>query len=495
MNLADERLKELDNPSLTSDERALIRCRIAADLIHSGQYEKAREALGNMWGGVGVRPILEGLEETTAAEVLLQCGSLTACLGTSKRIEGAQEAAKDLLSEARRLFEAHALQARVAEAEHELSVCYWRAGAFDEARVLLQEAAQRLGEEDSEQKAKIFIRSTVVEVSAGRYHEALKILETAEALFNKASDALKGRWHAQMALVLRRLWVAEGRPDYLDRSIIEFTAAIYHFEQAGHERYCANNLNNLAPLLARLGRYTEAHEQLDRAQLIFTRLRDTGSLAQVDETRARAFIAEKRYREASRIIAGVIKILEKAGEYALLSDALTLQGVSWARLGSFEGSISVLRRAVKIARDSGALTSAGLASLTLIEEHGEKRLAEAELYEIYCDADASLKKTQDAENIARLRACAAIVIRRLANVPLRDRNFNLYSAVRVFEARLIGQALEEAGGSVTKAARLLGVRYQTFTHLLNTRHKKLLKKRTPPKKRQKSIIKKPSDIS
>ena len=102
MNLADERLKGLDNPSLASDERALIRCGIAADLIHSGQYEKAREALGDLWGGVGARPNLKGLAETMAAEVLLQCGSLTACLGTSKRIEGAQEAAKDLLSEANR---------------------------------------------------------------------------------------------------------------------------------------------------------------------------------------------------------------------------------------------------------------------------------------------------------------------------------------------------------------------------------------------------------
>jgi hypothetical protein len=46
MNLADERLKELDNPSLTDNERILLRCRVAGDLIHIGQYEAAREALG-----------------------------------------------------------------------------------------------------------------------------------------------------------------------------------------------------------------------------------------------------------------------------------------------------------------------------------------------------------------------------------------------------------------------------------------------------------------
>jgi hypothetical protein len=53
MNLADERLKELDNPSLTENERVLLRCRVAADLIHKGQYEAAREALGELWLGIG----------------------------------------------------------------------------------------------------------------------------------------------------------------------------------------------------------------------------------------------------------------------------------------------------------------------------------------------------------------------------------------------------------------------------------------------------------
>ena len=82
MNLTDSRLKGLDNPNLTPDERALLRCGVAADLIHGGQYEKARAALGDLWRGVGVRPNVEGLEEATAAEVLLRCGTLTECFGT-----------------------------------------------------------------------------------------------------------------------------------------------------------------------------------------------------------------------------------------------------------------------------------------------------------------------------------------------------------------------------------------------------------------------------
>jgi tetratricopeptide (TPR) repeat protein len=319
---------------------------------------------------------------------------------------------------------------------------------------------------------------------------SLNILKEAEPVFSSANDALKGRWHGQKALVLDKLATAEGNADRYDSAIIEYTAAIYHYEQARHERYCGNNLNNLAMLLYKLGRYREAHEHLDRAQLIFTKLKDTGSLAQVDETRARVLVAEKRYKDADRILADVIKTFDAGGESALLADALTLQGVVWARLGAFDSSVNILRQAVKVAQGSGALTSAGLAALTLIEEHGATpRLPESELVKVYARADELLKGTQDAEDITRLRACARTVIKRLSGLELRDKNFSFYSAVRKYEARLIEQALAEADGSVSRAAKILGLSHQTLGYLLRNRHRKLADKRTPVKKRLRSIIK------
>jgi tetratricopeptide (TPR) repeat protein len=337
------------------------------------------------------------------------------------------------------------------------------------------------------------IRRTVVEIWENRYYEALSILKEAEPVFASAGDALKGRWHGQMALILIRLALVEGDTDYADRAIIEFTAAIYHYEQAGHERYCATNLNNLAMTLYKLGRYREAHKSLDRAQLIFTKLKDAGSLAQADETRARVLVAEKKYRDADRIIGSVIKTFEAGGESALLADALTVQGVVWARLGGFAGSINILRRAVDVAQQSGALTQAGQAALTLIEEHGATwRLPESEVIKVYSRADGLLRDTQDAEDITRLRACARIVIRRLSGMQLHDKNFSFYSAVQEVEARLIEQALELEGGSVTRAAQRLGLKRQSLAHMLQVRHKKLLDKRTPPIPRGRGIIKKDS---
>lgn len=491
MTLADERLKELDNPSFTTNERILLRCRIAADFTHAGQYEAAREALGELWPGIGERPDVKKLPPAVAAEVLHQCGALTGLLGGARNVSGAQERAKDLLTEAVRKFQSQGKYQKASEAQCELGACYWRLGAHDDARVTMREALKPLTDSDAELKARILIRLTLAEIWDNKYYEALNILKEAEPVFESASDALKGRWHGQKGLVLRRLATAEGQADYFDKAIIEYTAAIYHYERAKHERYCALNLNNLAFLLYKLGRCADAHEHLDRAQFIFTKLKDAGNLAQVDETRARVLVAEKRYRDADRLIAGVIKTFEQGGESGLLADAFTVQGVVWARLGVVDSSVSVLRKAMKVGQASGAITNAGHAALTLIEEHGATwLLSDSELVKIYRRADELLKGTQDAEDVARLRACAHAVIKRLAGMQLHDRNFTLYGAVHELEAKLIEQALEEAEGSITRAAKLLGLKHQSFSHMLHTRHKGLREKRTPPEKRRRSIIKK-----
>jgi tetratricopeptide (TPR) repeat protein len=211
----------------------------------------------------------------------------------------------------------------------------------------------------------------------------------------------------------------------------------------------------------------------------------------VDETRARVLVAEKKYREADRIIADVIKIFETGGESGLLADALTIQGVVWARLGSFDGSIKILKQAIRVAQDSGAAVSAGLAALTLIEEHGTAWwLSESELAKIYRRAHDFLKGTQDTEDKERLLACALIAVRRLSGMQIHDKNFSFYGAVHELEAKLIEQALELEGGSITRTAKRLGLKRQTLSHMLQYRHKKLIDKRTPPIPRRQSIIKK-----
>lgn len=481
MDLAADILRQPDNPTLSANERALIRSEAAAGLIHAGQYEAARNVLGELWTGVGERPNLGGLkQQATKAEVLLRCGILSGWFGSARNISGSQEAAKDQISEAQRMFESLNLPVKVAEALYELGIVYWRLGAFDEARVVLTEAVGRIGDEDDALKAKVLIRRSLIETWANRYHEALDVLKEAEPFFSHLNDAFKGRWHGQMALALRRLGMAEERTDYLDRAILEHTAAIYHFEQAGHERYCAVDLNNLAMLLYRLGRYGEAHEHLDRAAAIFTRLKDPGNLAQVNETRARILVAEQRYTEAEKLIKSAIQVFEHNGEQWCLADALTIHATALARLGHNERSIAIFRRGMEVGANAGCLEKAGQAALSMIEEHGKERLSEIDIFETYRRANNFLKYTQDREDINRLRACSLTMGRRLLGAQLSDPDFSLPDVLHAYEARFIEQALNQAEGSVTRAARLLGFsHHSSLAKLLEGRHRQLLGKRTP----------------
>ena len=143
------------------------------------------------------------------------------------------------------------------------------------------------------------------------------------SLFDRVNDHyLTATFHFGFANVLNHLSSAENRTDYVDVALLEYTAASFHFEQAGHERYHACVENNLGFLFSTLGRFEDAHEHLDRAQMLMTRLKDNVHLAQVDETRARVLLAEGRTIEAEKTARSAVRRLEKGDELSLLAEAL-----------------------------------------------------------------------------------------------------------------------------------------------------------------------------
>jgi DNA-binding NtrC family response regulator len=416
MTLAETLLRQINNPKLSLDERALLRCRLAEELEYRGQYEAARNALGEWWQGVGQHPTIQGVTDLTVAEILLRLGTLSGWLGSANQVAESQEEAKDLISESIALFEQLGEQNKANAARSEIALCYWREGGFDEARILLDNVVSCANAEDTELKAKTLLRRVLVEFSTSRFHTALSILTEAVTIFDASKDhVLKGRFHGQLALVLKRIGTSEHRQDYLERAVIEYTAASYHFEQAGYTLFRARDENNLGFLLFIMGRYEEAGEHLDRARRLFVNFKDSGSIAQVDETRARLLLAQGNNDEAERVIRGAVRTFERGGEQSLLAESLTTQGVVLARLGRWEQSYGVLQRAMEVAEQAGAVEYAGRAALAMLEEHGERINAERrrKVYEL---ADEWLSRTQDAEDISRLRACARRVIAPKATV-------------------------------------------------------------------------------
>ncbi|HEV7843175.1 MAG TPA: sigma 54-interacting transcriptional regulator, partial [Pyrinomonadaceae bacterium] len=162
--------------------------------------------------------------------------------------------------------------------------------------------------------------------------------------------------------------------------------------------------NNLSRLLFLRGKFTEAHEHLDRAHLLFASLKDSVHTAQVDDSRARVLLAQKRNSEAEKVSRLAVRTLEKGGEQSLLAESLTTRGVALARLGKYEESRLTLERAMAVAAQAGDDEGAGVAALTIIEELSERMNTE-EMANLYERADGLLANTQNAETLARLRSC------------------------------------------------------------------------------------------
>ncbi|MDT5157593.1 MAG: hypothetical protein QOH51_1950 [Acidobacteriota bacterium] len=446
--------------------------------------------MGELWSRVGEHPDLNGLNPMSAAEVLLRAGTLTGWIGSVRQFEDAQGLAKNLITESITIFKAVPDKVKTAEAQSDLAICYWREGAHDEARVLLEEVRNNLFDENGDVKAVALLRSAMVEKVSNRLSESLHLLIEAAPLFETSGNhTIKGRFHNEYAQVLRRAGEMEGRGDYIDRALIEYAAASYHFEQAGHRRYQGCVENNLGFLFSTIGKFNQAHDHLDRAQALFTSLKDIAHLAGVDETRARVFLAEGREGEAEKFARAAVGVLERGGEQSLLAEALTTQGTALARLGRHEQARAALGRALEVAEAAGDGEGAGQAALTVIEELGEQ-LALRDLETTFGRAADLLAASRHPGNRERLLACARRVLFLMGVMPTPStwESFSFREAVRRCEARLIEGALRDSDGVVSRAAQLLGLTRQSLDSMLHRRHRRLLPLRTPSEPRRSSLM-------
>jgi diguanylate cyclase (GGDEF)-like protein len=407
LRLAVHSTQQLDESGLDPNARAALRCALSKELEEEGHYEAATSVLGGLWRGVGERPGVDGLGARARAEVLLRAGSLSSSISSVQRTAGKQEAAKDLISESLRLFESLGDAGSVAESEVELAWCYWREGAFKETRTMLRHAVQLLAEGGNPHvKAVALLRSAIVEVETDQLREALRILSDAAPLFESGDKhVLKGSFHNTLAVVYESLGRDQGAEEYVDRALVEYTAASFHFEQAGHARYHARVENNIGVLFYKIARFAEAYEHLRCARRLFAELGDGYNIAQVDETRARALLAQGKTVEAEELAKAVVRTLEGGDQQALLAEALTTHGVALGRLKRLEQAYAVLLRAAEMAEGVGDYEGAGCAALALMEEVGDC-LAPAEVRSLYERADQLLARSQNPEHLRRLRLCA-----------------------------------------------------------------------------------------
>jgi len=488
------------NRNLPLSERAALSCRLAKQLEKVCKYELAYEALAEFWPDQNESPSLESLDVLQRAEVLLRIGAIAGWLGSTDQIPGGQETAKNILTVSIEIFEDLERADKLSEARGDLALCYYREGAFDEARVQLRTALHILPEGNDDLEAILLVRAGIIEERTRRFNDALDFYKRAAPLVERSDDhALKGSFHFEYGHVLGWLAAPENREDYLDQALIEYAASSFHYEQAGNELALARVELNLGFVFFKVGRYGQAHDHLNVARHLFLKLKDAATAAQVDDTRARTLLAQGHAAEAERIARHAVRVLERGGQQALLAEGLTTQGVALARLGNHVRSKALLERAIEVAETVGDLEGAGRAKVSIIEEFGDKIPAK-ELITIYRSAIELLKNSQDPTTGKRLIACADKLLDtkgRLEDEGLESQEhtwegFSFKQHIRNGERTVIERALRDAGGSVTKAAHLLGFKHhQSLISLINTRHEELLNARTKVRKRRRHLFSPP----
>ena len=443
MALLTSLLRTVENHNLSVNERVEFFCDATRELEYRGEYEEAQRALRDFWPRIGEAPKVAGLEESTAAELLLRAGVLTGIIGAYRSIPEAQTIAKDLITQSHAIFESRQNEKKVAEARTELGFCHWRTHDLKEARACQKQALSLLTR-DSELKAKAVLRLSNVEHSAERDQLAFKILEKHARLFQRINNhTLKGCFHTAIGNRLENLADVEKRSDYIDRALIDYAAASYHFEKGKHRPYLASVENNLGFLYYKIKDYEQAHEHLDRARRIFGSLKDVGSAAQVDETRACVFLAQGRIKEAERRVLRALRVQERAGNVFLLTEALITYGRVLARGENCATAYGTFRRAIELADNAGLANRATEAIVAAYRELGE-HLVISERGQLLSGRGPGQDKLE-------------------------------------LEREVIKFALEQTNGKVTPAAQLAGMSHQAFTYALRTRHKDLQDKRKPPR--------------
>lgn len=413
-----------DRPDMGCNENIAFRCQAAKRLEEAGDYEGSREVLGERWLGPGKRPDLSGLDARASAELLLRVGLLSHRIAVTETKCGAQGDAKDLLSEAERLFRTLGDLEGEAAATVGLALCCWRKTELDEARIILTQLLERLVDSACEQRASAMVALAHVEWSAKNDDLALEIFRDCAPLIEAyAGHRLKAGYHSGLALVWRRL-------GEIDNALVEAAAASYHLEQAGDVRQCATLVNNTGNLLADAGRFDEAHQHFERARSLYDGLSDRVSAARVDESCAQVCLIVDRPSVAVDYARRAAGVLEGSEERSAYVKALVTLGCALARSGNGAAAWETFERAREVALNYLGEEATGKISVTMRDE--------------------------------------------LAPMLFGDPGMTYFSAYREFQRAMIKKALRETDWIVVKAAFKLGMKQQGLDQLLKGTHKEVM---------------------
>jgi hypothetical protein len=323
--------------------------------------------------------------------------------------------------------------------------------------------------------------------------QAHEHLDCARSLFARLKDAAHA---AQVDETRARLLLAEGRHAEAERLARASARAL---QGGGEQALLAEALTTQGIALARLGRRQEARGVFARASEVAERggnLEGAGlaELALLEELKDEFAPGEARavYASADRLLARTQSPDTVSRLRAVAHELITSEADSRAASGAgdvpgdgaADAPETLVRRACEASgkRVSFEPKAVGAMRAMLLRRTPDELRAVIE------------RTVERAGEGATIRASSVETLALRQDDGGADftdpwANFSFKDEIRRFEENLIERALAEAGGRVSRAARLLGFRHhESLNWRLRNRNKSLLPARTPAKRRRRSII-------
>jgi tetratricopeptide (TPR) repeat protein len=174
------------------------------------------------------------------------------------------------------------------ETWRQVALSLWRESRHEDARLLLEDCLKRGEEISTERIVALSNTLAVVQWSEGDHEKALRLLLAAEPLLDSVSVKLQGRAYNNRAILRAEL-------KQYDPAFQDYNLALECHRMAGETAAAHEVENNIATLYVFTGEPSKAHPYLEH---LLSECEDNLIVAQAEDTRALALLAEARYREA-----------------------------------------------------------------------------------------------------------------------------------------------------------------------------------------------------
>lgn len=314
------------------------------ELERCGKYDEALVDLRAIWPDTDRMPVTDDFSPRDAAEIILRCGALIGFIGHNHQLPAGQEKSKNLLGEARRRYlEIYDVE-KIAEAENYLALAYWRNGELTEAATWVEESIARKLPLTSRIRLHSEIIKCLMNIPTKKYQKTLDNLEGLESDFIKlGDDCLTGDFYGHLGLAYKGLQQPEIALEKLEM------ARLFH-KNAGHCIYLGIDLNNLAQLYKRVGKYSDAHRIVDEATEVFRDIKDRTREGFALDTKSQIYLREGKFVDGLVTIDEAISILSKSENADYVAETYLTKSLLLLHSEDLTSAFLCLSDAVQIAK-------------------------------------------------------------------------------------------------------------------------------------------------